>query len=254
MADNKPTERLYKNISDTKMLEEAQTICDLFNADVADFTPKTGVNRCLCNYISSSHRPGHCHAHRQHRGKQHRGTDGRPVHQVEGLPRALSGRYLLYQEQAFPGNPGRAKKYGSDDYRDMCKYLDKVKPFMDQFHSQAVADNATLNAKGYSDLEIAAIETKGNEFYAALRAQNEAQVDRQETTQERIDILNAVWQIVKRINRASKVVYRGNYAKIQQYLMPAPGTNEARENLSGHRPSNQEHQWRTGKWRHAYAH
>lgn len=134
-------------------------------------------------------------------------------------------------EKAFDSK-AKQNEFGFDDYRKMTREQDKVVPFMDQFHTTAEANAAALIAQGYTQAKIDAIEDLSEAFREANRAQEKAKKDRLVATQTRIETMNEVWVVLQRVNKASKSVFRGNAAKLQQYLLPAAGTNETDDNLS----------------------
>lgn len=224
--------RLYGGISDDAMLTGAETMLDLFNVDKdlfndldADFNDAFSAD-FLEKIDTARDFP----------------TDETVVDGITELTAEVNTQWNLckakfqdskyFIEKAFPNNVARQNKYGFDDYAKMSTDQKKVQGFMDQFHDQAEADHVALIAAGYPQLKIDAIDTLKEAFRTADRAQEAGIKDRGLQTQTRIGLLNEVWKMIQRVNRASKNVFAGNYAKLQQYLLPAAGTNEAVEDLS----------------------
>lgn len=223
---------LYSGIANDKMLTGAETMHDLFAADVADFTALDADlddafgNQWLDDIDEARDFP----------------TDESVVDEIGELTEVVNtawencrnhfqdAKYFI--EKAFPGNTAIHKTFGYDDYKDMSRLQDKVLPFMDQFHDKAEKHKVVLIAEGYTQAKIDAIETLAAAYRTANRNQEKAKKDRLETTQNRAKAHNKVWASVQRINKASKTIYRNDYAKLQQYLLPAAASNEAPEHLS----------------------
>jgi hypothetical protein len=62
--------------------------------------------------------------------------------------------------------------------------------------------------------------------------QEVAKKQRPVKTQERVNLMNAVWLDMQKINKASKAVYQGNYAKLNEYELPA-GSGGAEVPITG---------------------
>lgn len=227
-----PINRLYRNISDAKMLTEAETIHALFLDDLADFSGfdsqlDAAFGTMLIDAINTAR------AFETDETVQ----DGIAIltEKVEQTWKACRDHFQdakYFIEKAHADSPATLKKYGYDDYRDMSRDADKVVPFMDLFSAAANQYSAELLAAGYTAAKIAEIDAKASNFRKALNEQNKAQKDRLEKTHDRIVLMNKVWVLLQQINKASKAIYRNSYEKLQQYLLPAPATNEARQNLA----------------------
>ena len=224
--------KLYAGISASQMLEGTQTILDLFAADVAAFTAfdarLTLVYRAEAqsNIDAAINFP----------------TDETVLNEITELTNDVKvawdaccnyfqdAKYFI--ESAFPNNVARHNVFGFNDYLQMRRQQNEVLPFMNQFSDTAVKYSAQLIAVGYSQAKIDAIATVASAFGAAIRVQASAKKNRLETTQNRTELMNLVWSLIKNINLVSKSIYRGNYAKLQQYLMPAPASNEPHNALA----------------------
>lgn len=227
-----PVDRLYRGIDDPQMLEGAQTMLDLFISDQAEFAAfDASLDAAFATAMQGRIDAG-----------IDQPTDETVQNEITELTDAMNVAWVACQthfqdakyfiEKAFPGNTAKHNQFGFDDYRDMTRDQKKVLQFMDQFSDMAVGNGAVLIGAGYSQPRIDQIATLGNAFRTANRAQEKAKKERPEKTQTRLTAYNAVWEHVQKINRASKTLYRTNYAKLQQYLLPAPGSNEQAEDLS----------------------
>lgn len=230
MADK--INRLFGGLSDDAMLEASETMFDLFNADKAAFT-------ALDSNLNDAFSEAWMVAIDAARDFP---TDESMADDISELTDVVSTKWDIckahfqaakyFIEKAFPGNTARQNKYGFDDYLKMSTSQKNVITFMDAYHDQAQADHVVLIAAGFTQVKIDEIAAITEDFRTANRAQELAKKDRIEQTQIRIGLMNDVWKMDQRVNRASKNVYVNNYAKLQQFLLPAPGSNEAGGNLS----------------------
>ena len=230
MADE--INKIYAGLTDELMIEGAQTMVDLYRVDVDRFTAFDGslkeayadeVDAKIVLAVDIE-------------------SDETVVNEISELTEAVAtawdacknhfqdAKYFI--EKAFPGNSSRHKVFGFADYEKMSRTQSAVKFFMDQFSDSAIKYKTELIAAGYTQANIDLIATLATAFDTANRAQEVAKKNRLETTQNRSKAMNEVWRAVKVINVASKSVFRNNYAKLQQYLMPAAASNEAPEALS----------------------
>jgi len=227
-----PLDYLFNGISNDTMLTGAETMLDLYSADVADFTAyDAGLDAAFGTAWEAD-----IDAARDFP------TDETVQDDIEEKTAFMNtswekcrthfqdSKYFI--EKAFPGNAAIMKSFGFDNYKEMSRDQDKVLPFMDQFHDKAQSNNAALIAQGYTQIKIDLIETLGGEYRTKQREQENAKKDRLKQTQDRIVLMNKVWASISRVNKASKSVYRNNFAKLQQYLLPGAGTNEPAEALA----------------------
>lgn len=132
--------------------------------------------------------------------------------------------------KAFPADVAIQNEFGFNDYKKAQDDQAVFTKFMLKFHKVATKYKVPLIAKNYTQLMIDAILTR----YEALRDADIAQElfikNRPVITQDRIQKMNAAWEIEKVICTAGKRVYKNNFAKYQRYLLP-PG-EEAAEALS----------------------
>lgn len=217
--------RLYRSISDTKMLAEAQTILDLFSTDIAQFTAmdaelNAGFADAMQLAIKNAIKiPSDAAVLRNITEL----TDDQKKAWQACKDHFKDAQYFI--EKAFGNNMARLYLFGFNDYREMCRNKRKVDMFMYLFDSACRQHAAALIAVGYSQQRIDAIQLLQQAFANAKRVLNNAQSKSGELTDERIKIYNAVWEYLRAINRASKIVFKNNYAKQKQYLLPKDATS-----------------------------
>ncbi len=129
-----------------------------------------------------------------------------------------SSKYFI--EKAFPDKPKVWNEFGYDDYDGARRVQANMIQFMKMFHGAATKYQVQLNANGYSDAKILEIKTLGDALDVANRAQESFIKSQPVLTQTRITAYNKVWEYEMKVCKAGKVIYRNNYAKYQEYLLP----------------------------------
>lgn len=111
--------------------------------------------------------------------------------------------------------------FGKSRYEKARNSATRLKELLEFAHRQAeLADNkAALLAAGYTQAAIDELLSLCNDIDAKNAEQEDMFASRGEKTQERILALNAVWGFMQQINKASKVVFVDNPAKIELYLL-----------------------------------
>jgi hypothetical protein len=224
--------REFRGIDDDTMLTDADTMIALFHDDLADFT---GFDAVLDATFESDWQDDIDAA-------RDTDSDETVTDQIEQLTATVNDTWddcktcfqdaKYFVEKAFPNNVAAQNEFGFDDYRKMSRDQDKVFPFMVQFHKVAEREKVKLIAAGFPQIKIDAIKTFGDAYHAAQIAQEAAKKARFLTTQDRVTKMNNVWHRIQAVNRASKTLYRTNFAKLQQYMLPAAGSNAPQEDLS----------------------
>jgi hypothetical protein len=134
-----------------------------------------------------------------------------------------------YIKKAFPNNITIWNEFGFDDYDDIERKHPEMIQFMKRFHSTAVKYSAQLGtpAVNFDAAKIAEIETRRAALDAANNAQEKFKKDIPTYTQQRIQKLNAVWEICTDVGGVGKSLFKDDYAKYQHYLLPASEETES---------------------------
>jgi len=124
-------------------------------------------------------------------------------------------------ETVFPGKPAIWNQFGFNDYEKARKSQGKMIQFMEMLFETSEKYKTQLIAGGFTQIKIDKIETLKNELKAEEIVQELAKKERPVKTQERIILMNTVWATMQIINKASKAVFQGNYAKLAEYELPS---------------------------------
>lgn len=135
-------------------------------------------------------------------------------------------------ESTFPNKPAVWNQFGFNDYEKARRSQGKMILFMEMLYETSEKYKTELIANGFTQPKIDAIETLKEELRTEQIEQETAKKQRPVKTQERINLMNAVWVEMQNINKASKAVYQGNYAKLNEYELPA-GSGGAEVPITG---------------------
>ncbi|MBI5402582.1 MAG: hypothetical protein HY959_04225 [Ignavibacteriae bacterium] len=124
-------------------------------------------------------------------------------------------------ESVFPNKPAIWNQFGFNDYEKARKSQGKMIQFMEMLFEVSDKYKVELIAGGFTQVKIDKIETLAGELRQEQIDQEVAKKERPVKTQERIKLMNIVWATMQTINKASKAVYQGNYAKLAEYELPS---------------------------------
>lgn len=94
----------------------------------------------------------------------------------------------------------------------------KMIQFLDEMHKAAVKYQTQLVAEGYNTTSIAAIQTIRTDLLNKNTTQEVFKKQRPKLTEERIKILNTVYDRLSLVNAAAQIIYMSDYAKQRQFV------------------------------------
>ena len=128
---------------------------------------------------------------------------------------------FYYLDCAFPGNPAIHAIFGKDRYDGARNNPQKLHNLM------LKCDVASENPEYFEALKAKGFTQDMKDEFKVIAKKLIEQIDKREaymsarklTTQERIKILNEIWHHMSKVNAASKLVFKTDYARQQQYLL-----------------------------------
>lgn len=132
-------------------------------------------------------------------------------------------------EKAFPERKEIWKQFGYGDYEDARKSEVKMIQFLMLVYNAASQFKTQLIESGFKESDLEKIKTLQTELSNADLEQEKLKKKRPELTQDRINILNECYKYMQNVSRVGKIIYAGNYAKYNQYLLPNERTEEKKE-------------------------
>lgn len=120
----------------------------------------------------------------------------------------------------FPDNEMIWNQFGFNEYTTVLRAKQKMITFMEVLFETAESYSAELIAGGFTAAKIAAIQTLQNELNEAQLIKEGKIKERPVSTYERVSLLNNVWEVMLKINKVSKAVYRNSLAMTKKYALP----------------------------------
>lgn len=124
-------------------------------------------------------------------------------------------------KKAFPNKPATWEEFGFEDYDKVRKDQAEMIQFMKNFHSAAVKYTAQLITINFTQVMIDEIETRRAALNNTNNIQEQFKKERLSITETRITKLKAMWNFCQTVCETGKLIFRNQYAKYQQYLLPA---------------------------------
>lgn len=221
-----PIKRLYV-ISDNEMLQDSKVCHVLFIDDLPAFQ---GFDPMFDAAFALNWKNAVSTAEVQPTDEVYRDqlqTKTQSVQEAMANCRAKYNEVKYYVRKAFPTNAGVQQEFGLDNYDSVRKSDVLMRNFMIQLHKAADKYSAELTAPGinYSAPQIADIMLLADALDVQNIDQDKFKEEQQTATQNRITSMNNVWGFRTRVSEASKLIFAGDFAKYQQYLLPSTGTN-----------------------------
>jgi len=144
-----------------------------------------------------------------------------------------------FVEKTFPGRKDIWNLFGADDYHGIRNSQVGLTAFLAKVHQAAVKYRTELNAAGYTDVNITKLNTSHDDIVKANVEQDDFKIQMKEQTNERIRKMNAMWEVVLRINQVGKTIFEDDYGKYQQYIIYHSSTPGEPDILNGIVPAGQ---------------
>jgi hypothetical protein len=135
--------------------------------------------------------------------------------------RALFQQIKYFVEKAFPSKREIWAQFGFNDYEEARKSETKMIRLLGIIDKTALNYKNDLIAAGFSETDIAKINALQVQLIDADYQQEIHKKKRPALTQQRITILNDCYTFMQRVSKASKIIFKTDKAKIDQYLLPS---------------------------------
>jgi hypothetical protein len=127
---------------------------------------------------------------------------------------------FFYAERAYPGNKAKLGYFGKDRYDTARRNPLKLHDLMLKC-SEAVVEadyKDDLFAKGLAQSDIDVMKDTASKLKVKYDKRDKYMSGRKIATEKRNLVLNKIWKSMSDVSEASKLVYKNDYAKFQQYL------------------------------------
>ncbi len=224
MAKAEKEKRDYTK-QDDAMLEQAQTMHNLFEIDKTDFT-------IMYTHLDD---PFAANWQLDIDSAQALPTADEEIAELEVKTEAVESQMELartqyqklvsYVKLLFPDSKAKQGIFGLNKYIKVYQSQTRMYDLMQLAFRKAnsVDYKADLIALGFVQAEIDTLNTIAEELYDTNEVQEDFKQEIKLKTEERVVAYNKVWGAMKTVSAASKQVYATNYTKQQQYLLYPEG-------------------------------
>ncbi len=129
-------------------------------------------------------------------------------------------------EKAFPNKPGTWNEFGYNDYQRSRQVQSRMIQFMLDLYESATKYTTQLTAANFDAAKITQIQTLAQELQTLNTQQESAKGGRSTASNDRVILLNQVWEMTQTVRSAAKVMYMNNWGKWQLYLLPWGGEGQ----------------------------
>jgi len=145
--------------------------------------------------------------------------------------RNLFQTVIVYAQLAFPNNPAVLRLFGQPQYDSARTNQLKLPVLLRSTYTQVSKPEykTALLAKGLKDAEITLLDSLAGAIVAQDIAQQNAKKARSLSANQRIVIMNSVWEKMATVCQCAKLVFQNNAAKYNLFLLTegeAPATND----------------------------
>lgn len=137
------------------------------------------------------------------------------------VARAVYQELLVYIGLAFPNSESALLAFGNNMYEKARYSPQKMVNLLQLAYRNASSATykVTLIAEGFLQVDIDSLDTIQTELNERYNDQQEFMKHTYGRTEERTVAFNAVWDVMVKINAASKIVFKDSPAKIEYYLL-----------------------------------
>jgi hypothetical protein len=125
-----------------------------------------------------------------------------------------------YAGRAFKGNRSVQNEFGKNDIRKARNSQPRMIVFMDMLIKTTAKYSAELLQAGCPQALMDGLTAKADALRNANSGQEGFKKGRGVSTQQRIELMNELYEVLKPLNEAAKILFRDNPAKLKIYTMP----------------------------------
>lgn len=122
-------------------------------------------------------------------------------------------------EKAYPNQKQVWNSFGYDNYGADRNSQTKIGNFIFKLHLAAVKRSAELILVGYPQVDIDNLQSLHTNLIKAQETQEAYKLEIKDSTNDRMEAMNAMWEFVQHICRVGKIIFEDDYGKYQQYVM-----------------------------------
>lgn len=125
-------------------------------------------------------------------------------------------------EMAFPNDKLVWNQFGFNDYEKARKSPKNMFMFLTDFDTMAVRYKDKLTANGWNDDKFADILAYRKKLKTAMDTQNDRIIERSRATENRMIILNDLYEKLALYFKAAQIIFEGDEELLKRFKFPAP--------------------------------
>ncbi|MBI5215067.1 MAG: hypothetical protein HY960_04890 [Ignavibacteriae bacterium] len=141
---------------------------------------------------------------------------------VKTLMTSCGSAFQLFKPfvlDAFPNNLAKQKEFGFDDYEEAIRSQPKLILFMKKVSMAAVKYTPELLAANCTQARIDELASLHTQLDSANTSQEVEKDHRTVEAQDRILLLNKVWERTSDVANIGKLLYANDYARYQRFVL-----------------------------------
>lgn len=127
-------------------------------------------------------------------------------------------------EMAFPNDELVWNQFGFNDYEKARKSPGNMFIFLTDFDTMAVRYKDTLLVNGWTEGKFATILEHRDKLKAAMNRQNNRILERRRATENRVEILNKLYEKLALYFKAAQIIFEENENLLKRFRFPIPSS------------------------------
>jgi hypothetical protein len=149
------------------------------------------------------------------------------------LCRKLITKLNFFLADACKENIYLINEFGREEYPEARNSQKGLIVYMQRVVAACNKHAAELIAAGFSQAQIDELKDAADALLAANNDQEFYKGERRTLTQQRIEKMNAAWEVVLEVCKAGKIIFDDNPAKYKQYVLYKSGSGSGADVFSG---------------------
>jgi len=146
----------------------------------------------------------------------------------------------FFIEEAFPNKPRIHNQFGFNDYQSKTATPERLYVFMTDFYEVAKTYSAELIANQFTAEKIENIKVERDKLKQLEIAYNNKRMERGDAADNRVVILNELYEMLASIFRAAKVIFANDSKKLELYKFPVKTSTKETETVDNEVEATQE--------------
>jgi hypothetical protein len=134
-------------------------------------------------------------------------------------------------EMAFPNDKLVWNQFGFNDYEKARKSARNMFMFLIDFDMMATRYKDTLTTNGWDEAKFISILEHRDKLKTAMNSQNDSIVERRKATENRMIVLNNLYEKIALYFKAAQIIYDGDEDLLKRFKFPAPNPSAKADDI-----------------------